>query len=305
VGNPGFVTARDVYYPGKGIPRLYSSNDRLIMESTFVRGDGEIKVPRACLYRGLSNHVSNAVFIPMDLSHWGHFLTEGSSRIWAFGETRSLVIGRRGISTNVLRVMKISPMTRKHLSKIQAPTGRTTIKKAHIALPSFENRRSCHPIHAAFFESVAKELGPYRKRKAPLYLSRSKLPLRLRKVHGEDQIEEFMCSIGAKISHPQLETVEQQIAAVNEHDVIIGCHGSALHNVLFRVANRPLRVVMFCASGLTPNSVNNYVMINKIKGIDAVYANALGTIQGGRKTGSAADNIARMSEIRKAIHAAL
>lgn len=297
---PGYCESRDAYYSGRGVPCLYDSRGRVMPQSTFVRGGDEIKAARTVRRAPKAREIGCCTFLPADLKHWGHFLTEGSSRLWAVGGVKGRVIfSTAGVSDRVIRVIKMSRLSRKILPMLREASGPAVISRVRMPLPSFENRWSCHPIHAGFFQEVASQLGPFKRCQDPVYFSRSKLPRGLRRVVGEREIEAHLRSLGVRIFHPQRESVEEQIRAVNEHDIVIGCRGSAMHNVIFRVSNRPMRVIMFCSSRVDPKGRNNYAMINGLCGIRATYApNALGFVSCGKKRGSFADNVAKMDIIR-------
>lgn len=82
-----------------------------------------------------------------------------------------------------------------------------------------------------------------RARAKRLYVSRRLLNTGLRRLIGEERIEQAFTDQGFRVVHPQLLTLCQQIRLFSQAEAIAGCEGSGLHNVLF--ADRPgtLRVL--------------------------------------------------------------
>ena len=76
-----------------------------------------------------------------------------------------------------------------------------------------------------------------------LYVSRRLLNTGLRRLIGEERIEQAFTARGYRIVHPQFLTLCQQIRLFSEAEAIAGCEGSGLHNVLFAERPGTLRVL--------------------------------------------------------------
>ena len=104
--------------------------------------------------------------------------------------------------------------------------------------------------------------------KNKVYLSRRSLenPLGGRSLENEDEIEKYFESKGFTIIHPQeFLSAKQQHDILGHCDIIVGCSGSGLHNIIFY--QKPMLVLMLSAvnanNGFVVQHVLHSLMPNK------------------------------------------
>jgi hypothetical protein len=80
-------------------------------------------------------------------------------------------------------------------------------------------------------------------RRGLLYLSRSRFRSR-RRIRHEEAIEAYMAAKGARIVYPETIPFDTQLQEIAAAKLIVGCQGSALHNIMF--APSPTDLIMLC-----------------------------------------------------------
>lgn len=176
--------------------------------------------------------------------HFGHFVVESSSRLWALPQMLDEIEGvvfipkrpdRKGDLKGFQRAFfdQLAPGLRVEIA--QAPT---TVE--HLIVP--EQGFGLGQITAgtaAFREAMAHHFGqsvaPAGGKK--LYISRSEISLHRGGVLGEKLIETYLAASGYEIFHPEKHDIATQIARYKAAEIILGCEGSALH--LFGMTARP------------------------------------------------------------------
>lgn len=175
--------------------------------------------------------------------HFGHFLAESTSRLWALDMLKDLdgivfypkrpKVGETTIpfQTDFLRLSGCNlPM---HVAT--EPTNVETLfvpgqgfGLGHLSQGTEEYRQF---FHQNFGKSIAPD-GPER-----LYLSRSGLGPKRGGIVGEEYVEQNLIAHGYEIFHPQQHSMETQIARYKAAKKIVSLDGSALH--LFALVGRP------------------------------------------------------------------
>ncbi|MDK3017828.1 glycosyltransferase 61 family protein [Pseudodonghicola flavimaris] len=177
-------------------------------------------------------------------AHFGHFLVESSSRLWALNEIDQPVDGIlfipkrpavgdmvRGFQRDFIGQMApglpirvaTAPM---QVEELVVPGQGFGLGKITAGTQKFRDA-----IHSRFALDVAPE-GPEK-----LYISRSKLGLGKGGLLGEEQLETLLEAEGYEIFHPQEHDIATQLARYKAAKKVIAADGSALH--LFAMVGRP------------------------------------------------------------------
>ncbi|MEM9010596.1 MAG: glycosyltransferase family 61 protein [Pseudomonadota bacterium] len=212
--------------------------------------------------------------------HFGHFLCESTSRLWAAPEVpddvQSIVFfakrPRLGdtqmpLHTAFLEMMGIDlPLTiltePTQFERLHVPGqgfGLGTIAEGTPAFRQF--------IHSSFAQGIAAE-GPER-----LYLSRSALGAKRGGIFAEEYLEQNLAREGYEIFHPQKHTMAEQIARYKAARQIVSLDGSALH--LFGFVARPEQQVAMILRRSHPAYRNIVRQLQGFAGIETLVIDAI------------------------------
>ncbi|WP_299349476.1 glycosyltransferase family 61 protein [uncultured Shimia sp.] len=177
--------------------------------------------------------------------HFGHFLVESTSRLWALDH-----IGVRPDSILYVPFGEVEPgqhtviekyKTFFHLLDIDMPVQSfgSTMRVERLLVPEigfgWVNRFAGSPAYRQFFQSrlmtKVKPEGP-----PDLYVSRSKLRSHLGQIIGEQVIERNLARLGYDVFYPEKHPIEVQLARYKAARRIVALDGSALHLVPFVMA---------------------------------------------------------------------
>src|SRR5690606_36188628 len=106
----------------------------------------------------------------------------------------------------------------------------------------------------------------------PHYVSRTGLMKGVYRYRGEQHIEAFMRTKGARVSHPEAMSRRDQLSAYASHRRVFGVIGSAMHNVVF--APGPTAASYFAPSWVNPTCF----LIDRVAGVDSAYVRATGML---------------------------
>ena len=253
---------------------IYDEHGNLVGGSELTRrtpGDAPQQIdvqrfPRARTFRG------RHVFLGVMLHHFGHFILETLSRCWDF-ESRDpedmLVFcgaDAKSWTESFFRPLGYQDRPRIHLNeparfeRIIVPSPGVTIKVGAYAGAIDAYRRIGRAYRLA---------GPQTDQ--PLYLSRSRFSREQpgkRALLLEEELEQALAAAGCRVIWPETLSPAEQLALVDQHRVIIGCQGTAMHLALF--SERAHHLVYLC--GASPNS--NYVLQAAITGHRCTFVKA-------------------------------
>lgn len=197
--------------------------------------------------------------------HFGHFLVESSSRLWALEHLDQDVDGILFIPKRPKVGDEIHGFQRDfiHLMKpdlpIKVATAPTQVEE--LVVPgqgfglgqiAFGTSRFRNAMRSGFAKDVEPE-GPEN-----LYISRSALGLSKGGMLGEEHLEDLLRAEGYEIFHPQQHSLRTQIARYQAAKKVIGADGSALH--LFAMVGRPdqsVAMILRRSSGANIHLTNN------------------------------------------------
>jgi hypothetical protein len=228
---------------------LFDNQGHRIIDTCILRGidlNEIIDAPETIsLPKSMYSVVVPLVYLSRINHHWGHFLTEGISRLWVLDElfatdNKFLFFGDRysnsGETDNSINTF-LDSATAGHPVYIGVP-GPLRIRQAIVPSPSFQNRGRAYSGHAIFPQKVADrmliERNPKAKSNQPVYFSRSRLSNSIsgRLIRNEAQLENFLGSRGVLVCYPETMTLAEQVSLVNSHSTFVGCWGSALHSLI-------------------------------------------------------------------------
>ena len=273
---------------------VYDSEGTLVYESTVPRGEAGKSRPIEATGAPVKIDPSIARGTPLDeellfvgtfdLRHFGHWLTEGISRLWPLlhSEESLRVAWATSLKARLTRIrysqflagaganhwrnsLPAFNIKRDRLRSISRPT---RVKTLLVPAPSMENRAKIHPIHLTVAQRIGSHVlngRPVEQSEQPVFYSRTRLPSDKRKIEGEDRVEEYCRKKGALIVYPEKLGLAEQIAIVEKHDLFIGTVGSAWHALLFRNSNRSLKCV-YLASEVKRSFPRNWELIDKAMG---------------------------------------
>ncbi|NIZ11782.1 DUF563 domain-containing protein [Phaeobacter sp. HF9A] len=236
------------------VPPLASG---MVQEAGLLRSDGRY-IPEGALWR---RHRPITIEPPMPQdppeklpgrwlwggvlwAHFGHFLVESSSRLWALAHLEQPVDGILFIPKRPAVGDQVRGFHREFVSLMQQDLPiRVAVDPAQVeelvvpgqgfglgALTEATGKYR-NAVHARFARDVSPE-GPEK-----LYISRSKLGLGKGGLLGEEQLEHLLAAEGYEIYHPQDHSLTEQLARYKAAKYVIAADGSALH--LFAMVGRP------------------------------------------------------------------
>jgi hypothetical protein len=206
-------------------------NHRNLPKSRFTF-DGEFhsteELPNPPTRPGLYYFLGNLI------PHWGHFLLDGMSRLWA--------------------LLKMPPSIRKRLTfvcldnrmppwawSLLEPFGirpenvlfakePMRLEQMFVPMESYQTHVNAHPIFQSVFDAVSHRYTTPPSRM--VYLSRRRQASR--SLENEAELEEFMSGLGFEVVVPELLTVPDQVELARSASVLAGGTGSNMYLALFQ-----------------------------------------------------------------------
>ena len=174
------------------------------------------------------------IYIGLFINHWGHFLVDGLSRLYAgikLRKYRLVYIGENNqcIRGNYLDFFSLLGIEKERLLLITKPT---KFKKIFIPSPSQE----AGGFWTNEFKDIFNVVRDKVKRKMnydKIYLSRKYLPDSQRKEIGEAEVELFFNKIGYKSIYPEQLSLAEQISYIKNAKSVACVGGTLAHNMLF------------------------------------------------------------------------
>ena len=210
------------------------------------------------------------------IPHFGHFITDSMSRLWMLDHAPKdmpvLCLGNvRSFTHDYERVIAQALGLGERLI---APIEPTLFKQVLCPLPAIQLARRVYTCFDRPHRHVAEILGRLpntRTFSRPIYLSRTALGSGHRALEGEDLLQAELAQAGYEIVHPQTLPFVQQVALFQSDVPIVGVIGSALHPLLFRIAEQRARLAM-----LSDDYVHQRFMLqDAIKSVDTTYIDCM------------------------------
>ncbi len=236
--------------------------------------------------------IDTVLFLGNYGSHFGHWLIDYMSRLWAYpsGRTTVLMPPIRG---------QEDARTQSHIAPIFDHIGlggdriarlATLTRLEHVAVPepAFQTRFKIYRIadhhHMDFARrSVAECASSTIGRK--IYLSRSRLARGIRRIVGEDIAEAWFNARGYESIHPETLSLADQALIFNRAEVIAGFEGSAFHSGMFSLPGYTGSLVMLCGN----DPINTRLILqNSLKAYRACFVNCFRYRDDERRVGDVA-----------------
>ncbi|MDT1064629.1 glycosyltransferase 61 family protein [Paracoccus sp. CPCC 101403] len=264
------------------IPQLNGSTNEGAFEKDGTPIDGSSLRRAKRIYRGpkeefnaapTRREASAVLFGGYYFNHFGHFITEGLSRLWKYGELSDIdkIVFLKGDLDRLGRSDVLKHLIPEaDLCKIEIITEATQYDEVIIPDPGFVIRSSFNANHWSWLKratDMVEARGRIQKRPEPLYLSRSSQDVTKRLGYGELELEAALMNAGFRVITPEKLPFLQQVRILAEHDTIVGLEGSHLHNLIFSRGEK--RVIQ-----LDYRPVNgNFLLIDRMLSNDASYIN--------------------------------
>ncbi len=266
---------------------VYDHNLNLVTESTLLRGPNASKdVSRAPnhldkkVLRYSKTAQCSMIFLGnYDVSHYGHWLTEGLSRFWYFldhpvsdikvpeaANVRKILIRLRNrlLYSNSFHWQAAFKAFGIRSQNVERWPAAFCADEILVPEPSMVNLSHLHGEHLRVTQHIARHLIGDKilvRDERPLYLSRTQLKRSVHSFVGEHSIEEYCRNSGFRIVYPERLSLREQIEMVNSHDTFVGLLGSAFHSLMFRLPGRPARCI-YLSSG--QRAGGNYANIDSL-----------------------------------------
>ncbi len=210
-------------------------------------------------------------------NHWGHFLTEYTSRLWPKIYHPEL----DKISGFYSHIAEVGTPFREFLSvfnlhigqNLHTAKGPTRIRKCLLPTASFCARALAYSVHREVFLAVAGKIlqkTSLLHTEQPVFLSRAQLT-QGRVLNGQEELESSLRRNGFLIVSPEKLSLNEQIVLFNTHRNIVGCWGSAFHNIAFVRDGSQLVTDTICDD----RQYVNYYMFDALCGNRANYVISL------------------------------
>jgi Glycosyltransferase 61 len=274
---------------------LYDEGGRRVIETCVRAGPGLDSVrhrPPELLEipRGLPRIDQPVLYLGRLRAHWGHFLTETTSRLWALSDAGVPADARLLFQHFRKRGVEFTKRFFDHAGidpgRVLDPNSATTLSEVFVPHPSFSLGGEAFRRHVALPERIAeticRDACPEDER--PLYLSRRLASNR--RIAGEQELEDVLIGRGVMVVSPETLGYEDQVRLFNRHSVFVGRIGSAFHSLLYALPGRTRRTVVFgdTVSYYERGYYPDYFMIDALKGIRATYVFDSAEADGGAPT---------------------
>ncbi|WP_432816812.1 FkbM family methyltransferase [Sulfitobacter sp. JB4-11] len=168
--------------------------------------------------------------------HFGHFLVESTSRLWALNQIKDKIDGILYIPKRPRNGPEVLDMHKEFAQLMGSDVPVVCVDKPEqverLIIPGqgvglgkiVSGTQAYRDAISARFAKDVKADGPDR-----LYISRSKLPAGRGTLVGEAELEENLIKQGYTIYHPQKHDLHSQIATYKAAKQVLAAEGSALH----------------------------------------------------------------------------
>jgi capsular polysaccharide biosynthesis protein len=268
-----------------GLTGLYDSGGRRIDEAaaTTITRDGRpfnrdklySKTPELITLPTDLNVVDEPVIFGGFLSeHYGHFIIDTMSRLWARDMYPTLPIlftkpttwsNYPSFGRDIFNALQL-------LGRVTLGEGPTLFRNVICPGTAFEYRWKAFTVADAPHTAVAEAMdGAARSTwRQPVYLTRSGLGERQRKIDAECELEEELSRRGVEVICPETLPLGEQISLFERAPVVIGTMGSALHTALFsRSSGRKLAILNW------GRGFENCLLVDAVKAHTSYYVKSV------------------------------
>lgn len=203
------------------------------------------------------------VYLGWAFAHFGHFLLESMSRLWALdslSQSWPVIFYRplNGLPAAHLRALELAGVQQQRIRSLDGPCS-----FRQVVVPSAAYELG-HQVHRRFGQTCRRrstQVSRVSSRAGTLYLSRGRLGAGHRHVVGERALELLLGRGGVTVVHPERISLDEQLTLLAQHDDVIAPVGSAAHLVLFTGADTRWHVLsqaeVSVDYALAPGAVNS------------------------------------------------
>jgi len=241
-----------------GTDGLFDAAGRPIPESCLRRGFALDHYPHgrpapldepSLAAAGADEPLERIVYLPYArMVHFGHLLTEfagnvgplladprGVDGIGGMGSVLVVSARSQASTADLADLLRVPARRVRSTADLSAPVRALS---AVVPRPSMMNRHGLASRHFGHVRHVLDRIFdagpslaalPATAGSSKLYLSRSRLPAGLRRIHDEEALERDLEGLGWRVVHPQELSVAEQLECLAAAHTVAGCVGSALH----------------------------------------------------------------------------
>lgn len=253
-------------------PGVYGEYAEPINESALLRGDEVMFSPTSGVDIGnVPFRPERVLFAGYYYNHYGHFITESISRLWALGshlDVDKIIFVMGGVIPGRKRDDIIHDIMPEGVPEVEILEQACSFREVLVPQPGFVIRRSFNENYWNWLREVSlRVLDPeeHNSVDTPLYLSRSDTPHTRRYAYGEKELEEGLRQSGVCVVQPEKLNFADQIRMVAKHKTVIGLEGSQLHSMMFTMGKK--NTVQLDFRKVNPN----YIIIDEMLGNEAHY----------------------------------
>lgn len=207
------------------------------------------------------------------MKHYGHFIIESMSRLWArelFPNLPIVFTSPRKWSeppaygTDVLSALGLQ----ERLMMVDQPT---LFREVVCPWTAIEYRWKAYAVAPEPHTAVARELQPSSRStwRRPVYLTRSGLSDTLRKSEAEPELEAELSARNFEIIRPEELSLADQISIFENAPLVVGTIGSALHTAMFSRSPRPLAILNW------GRGFEHYLLVDAVKRHSSHYLKSM------------------------------
>lgn len=248
---------------------VVTSPDRKVFAKEYARAPETVEVPES-----LDVIHEEVLYIGVARNHYGHFLLDSMSRMWAaletelpcvFLGTQDVIDGGGEYYPQIMDSMNFS---------VLSPERPTLYRNIWVPVPTLNENTISDNADVAHLR-VTERLHPRRSGNwdEPVFLSRRRLHSKARTYSvdeaDERRLEQAMREAGYRIVEPEKLPFADQIALFNECPSIVGLLGSAFHTALF--SRKSYRGRLALLTFRPEVRTKRYGLIDSIKGYFATY----------------------------------
>ena len=214
--------------------------------------------------------------------HFGHFLINTLSRFWPLLARRRDRLKFLCHDTNVpaawfahpfaSRIFGALGLTPEDFVTFDAPT---RIERLIVPHTSVAEQFYAHRVFGLLCRrlgvAIAGDMGDASDR-APIYLSKTRLAHGVSRFVNEQALADRLAERGVEIVHPETLDLADQIRLFAGRRTVLGCAGSAFHTSIFAPPRGRARVLLY-----TPHINSNFVLLDRLSGLDVQYLYAEGS----------------------------
>lgn len=247
---------------------VFDSSGQAVTEALYERSDGRNGIRRNQTDSGLpvARTLPRAVFGGVAFNHFGHFLLEATTRLWALPETGDLpwlfltdgAPTLKAYQTGFLELLGLPP------ERIVIVDERTGVDELIVPAPAFTYH---HHVTHAYRDTFRRARIDDPRQRGRVFLSRSQTTIAL--TVGEQELEDVLKRDGWDIVIPERLPPAEQAGLFRADNTLLGLQGSAMHLGLFAP---PARKVVHLCRGM---AYRGYYVLDDLMEADATYYQAM------------------------------